>query len=360
MSDYYTTLGVERGASAEEVKQAYRRLAHKYHPDKDGGDEEKFKEVNAAYQVLSDDQKRSQYDQFGTTFEDAGSTGGAGPFAGGFRVNMEDLGDLGSVFDQFFGRSGTKTKQQPRGSDINIDITISFAQSASGTKKDITHRLYQTCRHCRGNKAEPGTPINTCSTCNGQGTVSRIRQTMLGAFTHSTTCSACQGEGSTAATPCSSCRGEGRELRDRTLTVDIPAGIADDQTIRLSGQGEAPAGQGITGDLYATIHVKPHRTLNREGDNILSNIDVSFIDAILGTTVKVATLAGKQDLRIPAGTQPNTHFTLPHLGFPALQGSQRGDQIISVNISIPRKLTRQQKKLLQQFRVTKPRKHLFS
>ena len=357
MEDHYTTLGIERGASDEEIKKAYRDLAHKYHPDKEGGNEDKFKEVNSAYQVLGNKEKKSQYDQFGSAFENGG---GGGPFGGGFSVNMEDLGDIGSIFDQFFGRSRSESSKEKRGSDVNIDVTISFGESALGAKKEINHRIYQTCSHCRGNKAEPGTPINKCSTCDGEGSISKTRQTMLGVISHSVKCTSCYGEGSTVQTPCKNCRGEGRELKDRTLTVDVPAGIADGQAIRLSGQGEAPTGQGVAGDLYVTLHVQPHKALRREGDNTVSIINISFVDAALGTDVTVDTLDGPNQLTIPPGTQPGTNFTLTNLGFPSLRSSSRGDHVITVQVQIPKKLSRDQKHLLNQFRESKPKKHFFN
>lgn len=362
MEDHYTTLGVEKGASADEIKKAYRQLAHKYHPDKEGGDEEKFKEVNSAYQVLRDQKKKSQYDQFGSTFDQAGE-GGAGPFsgsAGGFSVNMDDLGDIGSIFEQFFGRTRSGSASHAQGSDVSVDVTISFEESAKGAKKDISHRIYQTCSHCHGNKAEPGTPIKTCKTCDGKGAVSRVRQTMLGAFRQSVKCNSCQGEGSTAETPCKNCRGEGRELKERTLTVDIPAGIGDGQAVRLAGQGEAPVGKGTAGDLYVAIHVQPHEVLQRDGNNVVSAVNISFVDAALGASITVDTLDGATVLNIPAGTQPGSSFTLGNLGFPSLSGSRRGDQVITVGVKIPRKLSRDQKKILDQFRQTKSKRHFFT
>jgi molecular chaperone DnaJ len=360
MEDHYTTLGVERGATAEDIKKAYRKLAHKHHPDKDGGDEEKFKEVNSAYQVLGDEKKKSQYDQFGSSFEDAGG-GGAGPFGGaGFNVNVDDLGDLGSIFDQFFNRGRSESSQAKRGNDVSVDISVSFEESAKGVKRDIAHRIYQTCSHCRGNKAEPGTPIKKCATCDGKGSVSKTRQTMLGVFAQEVKCATCQGEGSKVETSCTDCRGEGRKMEERTLTVDIPAGIGDQQTIRLTGKGEAPAGQGVPGDLYVSVHVQPHSTLKRDGNNAVSSVSISYIDAALGTTLKVKTLDGENNLTVPAGTQPGTRFTLSDLGFPSLETSRRGDHIITTQVDIPKKLSRKQKELLDQLRETTSKRNFFS
>ena len=358
MENYYTTLGVDRNATIEDIKKAYRRLAHKYHPEKAGGDEEKFKEVNTAYQILSDQEKRAQYDQFGQTFDNAG---GAGPFGGGFNVNMDDFADLGSIFDQFFGGSTRRRSNvEARGRDVQIDLTIDFAESAAGTTREMTHRLYLTCDRCHGNKAEPGTPIKKCTKCNGQGFTSKSRSTMLGVFAQNISCPICGGEGSTPSTPCTKCHGAGRELRERTLSVTVPAGIANGQTIRLSGKGEAPSVAGSPGDLFVTVHVRPHRTLQRDGDNIICSMDISFVDAALGATVAVDTLSGRRDVAIPAGTQPGGVIALTGLGFPSLHSGRRGDQRIQVNVVIPKKLSRNQKKLLQQYRETKSRHGIFS
>lgn len=348
MEDHYQILGVERTASTQEIKRAYRRLAHQYHPDKDGGDEEKFKKINAAYQVLSDENRRSQYDHFGQTFEGAG-----GPQV---NVNFEDLGDIGSIFDQFFGGRPDRRARHRRGEDINVDTTISFVESARGLKKELTHRLYQTCQRCHGNQAEPGTPINNCATCQGTGITSTTRQTMLGVFAQRTVCAICHGEGKKVTTPCTKCRGEGRTLNDRTLSVNIPAGIADGQTIHITGKGEAGPGGTAPGNLYVTVHVKPHTTLHRDGDNVRSSVDIPFFDATLGTTIQVETLEHKRELNIPAGTQPNTEFILNSLGFPHLNSTGRGDHIVTTNITIPKRLTRQQRKLLTEFKNSKKRK----
>ncbi|MFH1354275.1 MAG: molecular chaperone DnaJ [bacterium] len=353
MEDHYQILGVERTATAQEIKRAYRRLAHQYHPDKDGGDEAKFKKINAAYQILSDENKRSQYDQFGQGFDGAGGFGGAG--SPHINVNFEDLGDIGSIFDQFFGGRSSRGTRQQQGDDIGVDTTISFIESAHGLKKELTHRLYQTCPRCHGNQAEPGTPINNCTICRGTGTTSTTRQTMLGVFSQRSVCSACQGEGKKIVTPCTECRGEGRTLSNRTLIVNIPPGIADGQTIRIAGQGAAGRG-GAPGDLYVTVHVKPHAALRRDGDNVRSSIEIPFTEAALGTTVKIETLEDKKKLNIPAGTQPGTEFTINSLGFPRLDSTNRGDHIVTANITIPKRLTRHQHKLLTEFKQTRRRK----
>ncbi|HSX24914.1 MAG TPA: molecular chaperone DnaJ [Candidatus Andersenbacteria bacterium] len=363
--DYYDLLGVSRTATQDEIKKAYRKLAHKHHPDKKGGDEERFKQINQAYEVLSDKGKRAQYDQFGQAFD--GSTGGpqGDPFGGfggfsqgGFTINMDDLGGFGDIFDMFSGGGRARSRSRARGSDVETDIEISFRESASGVQKTIQHRIYTTCSKCHGNGAEPGTPIVTCKTCNGQGSVTATHQTPFGVFNQRTTCPDCKGEGKKASQLCSQCRGEGREKTDRTLTVDIPAGIADGQSIRLTGKGEAAPTGGIPGDMYVHVHVRPDTVLTRDRDNVRSNVSISFADAALGCDVAVETLAGSKKLRVPAGTQPNKEFSLPGLGFPHLQSSGKGDHIVTITVEIPKRLSKKQKDTLQEFRKA-PKKGMF-
>jgi len=350
--DYYKVLGVERGASKEDIKRAYRKLAHQHHPDKENGSEEEFKRVNGAYQVLSDDKKRAQYDQFGEGFE--GAQGGAGGFDGGgfdgFNVNVDDLGGMGDIFEQFFGGGGRRAgRQVRRGQDIGIDVSISMAQSAEGLSKEVNLRMHHACSKCRGNGAEPGTPIKECKTCGGKGVVNTTRQTMLGAFTQSAACRECEGEGKTAEQKCSQCRGEGREMKDKKLEIEIPAGIADGQTIRLSGKGEVPRGGGVSGDLYIKVHVEQKEGIRRDGKKACTGVKVSFVEAALGTRMKVPTINGRKEIAIPAGTQPGAVVTVQGLGFPDVNGSERGNLEVTVEVEIPKKLTRAQKKMLEQF-----------
>ncbi len=354
--DYYKVLGVERTATADEIKRAYRKLAHAHHPDKDGGNEEKFKEINAAYQVLSDTQKRAQYDQYGQTFAGAG----AEPGFGGFNVNFEDLGSFGDIFEQFFGgRAGQqRTRTVRRGEDVAVDVTITFLESAHEVTKAVSTYLYQACEHCTGSGATPGTPIKDCATCQGTGVVTASRQTMFGMFAQSVPCSNCAGEGKKATSPCKVCRGEGRTRQRRTLEVTIPAGIADGQTLRISGKGEVPIRGGVAGNLFVNVHVKPHEHLTREGNNVRSIITISFIDAALGASLTVPTLQGERVVEVPAGTQPGHDIVLKNQGFPSLRGGAAGDHIVTTRVEIPRKLSRQQRKLLEEFRSAK-RKLLF-
>lgn len=358
--DYYDTLGVARNASAEEIKRAYRKLAHQHHPDKAGGNEEKFKEVNEAYQVLSDEQKRARYDKFGDTGGSNGGPGFGGFSSQGFNVNFEDLGHMGDIFEQFFG-GRTRGEARPtvrRGDDIQIDTTISFLESAHGIAKTINIRLYQPCDHCQGSGAEPNTPIRECQTCRGSGHITSTRQTMLGTFATDVTCPDCRGVGKRPEKPCGSCRGEGRQLRNKKIEFDIPPGIADGQQLRLSGQGEVPAFGGLTGDLYINIHVTPHPKLKREGMNTRSYETVSFAEAALGIERHVETVKGEESLTIPSGTQPGAELRLPGKGFPSPRGGRAGDHLVTIKVEIPKKLSKKQRQLLEEWQGIKQKRGL--
>jgi molecular chaperone DnaJ len=358
-SDYYDILGVTRTASSDEIKRAYRQLAHQHHPDKTGGNEEKFKEVNEAYQVLNDSQKRAHYDQFGQARgNQSGEYGGFGNQ--GFNVNFEDLGHMGDIFEQFFGgqRHSQARPTVRRGDDIQVDTSISFIESAHGVAKSMNTRLYQTCESCGGNGAQANTPIRACQTCRGSGHVTSNRQTMLGTFSEDVLCPDCHGVGKRPEKPCATCRGVGRQLRNKRLEFDIPAGIADGQQLRLSGQGEVPAYGGISGDIYINIHVTPHPQLRRDGNNIRSTATVSFAEAALGTARNVETINGQHELNIPAGIQPGTQLRLAEQGFRSLRGGRSGDHLISINIEIPKKLSKRQRQLLEEFQGIKRKRGL--
>ncbi|MBI3251387.1 MAG: molecular chaperone DnaJ [Candidatus Andersenbacteria bacterium] len=359
MEDLYNILDVPRTASADDIKRAYRKKAHQYHPDKKGGNEEKFKQVNAAYQVLGDAKKRSQYDQFGdASFNQQGGGFSGDPFGGFSGANMNF--DLGDIFEQFFnGRGNTRTRREKRGDDIALDISTSFIAAAKGEKQDITFRGYAGCDMCSGSGAKPGTPIVNCATCSGRGFVRHNRQTMFGVFAQQEVCATCGGEGKTPKTPCDKCHGQGRIKADRRLTIDIPAGIEDGQTIRISGKGEVPPRGGQAGDLYVTVHVQPHAALRRDGLHLRTVAEISYVDAALGATVSVPSLEGQIDLPIPAGTQPGSEMVLRGKGFPSLRGGQRGDEIVTMKVSIPKKVSRQQRKLLEELRQTKNKRSLF-
>ncbi len=349
--DHYSILGIARDASADEIKKAYRRLAHKHHPDKKGGDEEKFKEINEAYQVLSNKEKRAQYDQFGQSFESG--SGGGNPFGGfsGQGVNFEDLGGINDLFEQFFGGGARgRGRRVRRGQDVGIDLTISFQESAKGTSREVSPRIYSPCSKCRGSGAEPGTPIITCATCSGAGSLNQDRQTAFGIFRQTVICPDCQGEGKKPKTKCSECHGEGRVLAARTLEINIPAGIADGQTVRITGKGEAPPRGGVAGDLYVNIHVQPDARWRRVRDDIASEVHVSFADAALGTRLVVSTINGDQELKVTAGTQPGTEFRLRGQGFPHLSSARKGDHIVTLRVQVPKHLSAKQKQLLKEFK----------
>lgn len=361
--DLYSILGVSRSATADEIKRAYRKLAHQHHPDKKGGNEEKFKQVNAAYQVLGDAKKRAQYDQFGeASFNNGGGgTGGfsGNPFGGGFDAAGMQF-DFGDIFEQFFGGAGGRGRRREKvGEDIAIDVTIPFTASATGLKRDIHFRSWATCEHCHGNRAEPGTPIKTCSTCHGKGSIEQTRQTMFGVFAQQEICPTCRGEGKIPSQPCTVCKGEGRQKKERHLSVDIPAGINDGQTIRLSGKGEPPAGGGHPGDLYINVHVEPHPALVRDNLDVHYEQQVSFIDAILGTEVTVPTLKGEEKVSVPAGTQPNAKVRLKHQGFPSLGSSHRGDEVITFKVTIPKKVSKHERELLEELKGSKKKRSIF-
>lgn len=348
--DYYEILGVSKSATPEEIKKSFRRLAHKFHPDKKTGDEKKFKELNEAYQVLSNPQKRKQYDQFGPAFSPgAGGSSGAysaggfgnGPF-GGFSGAGVDFEDLGDIFSDFFAGGRRTSRRVQRGSDIETDITIDFKESILGTTTRV--ELYKTisCDRCHGNKAEPGTKIDTCSTCQGSGQVMSVQSTFLGQMRTATVCPRCGGEGKTYVTPCSQCQGRGAVKGNRELKVKIPAGIEDEQTIRVQSEGEAAPG-GVPGNLYLHVRVRPDSQFRREGRDVVSQVEISFAEAALGTSIKVDTLTGEGILKIPAGTQSHKRFRLKGRGVAGL-----GDQLVEVMVKTPTRLSAKQKKLFQE------------
>ena len=369
--DYYNILGVSKGASQDEIKKAYRTLAHQHHPDKAGGDEVKFKEINEAYQVLGNQEKRQQYDQYGQTFEqaqrqggfggagfsweDLARTGGAGgPFGGGFRQqNVEfDFGDLGDIFGDLFGfgrSTGSRRSRRARqGQDIQTEMAVDFREAVFGTDKVV--KLYKNvvCPHCAGNGAEPGTKIETCKTCGGSGQVVQVQRTILGSFQSVGVCPECQGEGKRASKKCRQCHGAGRVKDEEIIKVKIPAGMSEGETIRLSGKGEAGQHGASTGDLFITLRVKPDPQFKRDGDNIISEAEISFSQAALGAQVPVSTLDGEVMLKIPAGTQSGRVFRLESKGVPHLRSRGRGDHLMTVNVTTPIHLSRKQKELLEE------------
>lgn len=362
--DYYEVLGVPKSASADEIKKAFRKLAVKYHPDKEGGDEAKFKEASEAYEVLKDQQKRQRYDQFGHAGVGGDPSGGAGfggnPFEGfggfsGQNVHF-DFGDggLGDIFGQFFGGGGQRQQGPRRGRDVETAITLSFEDAVFGMEEKIELTMDDECSHCQGTTVEPGHSMKTCPTCKGAGQQTRVMNTIFGQIQQSVTCETCKGTGKVPEEVCSVCKGKGTERRKQTITLKVPAGIDDGATIRLKEHGEAIGG-GARGDLYVHVRVKAHKKFTREGDIILSEEHVSMVDAALGTEIDVETVDGTVRMKIPAGTQSGTDFKLSGHGVPHLRGTQRGAHIVSVIVDTPTKLTKKQKELLEQFNEKKKR-----
>lgn len=357
--DYYEILGVSKDASPDEIKKAFRKAAVKYHPDKDNGDEAKFKEANEAYEVLKDQQKRQRYDQFGHAGVggDSGFGGGAtggNPF-GGFDFGGQNVEfDFGDIFSQFFG-GGTRGAQEPRrGRDVETSLTLDFNEAVFGADKKVSLTMDDECSHCKGSGVEPGHSLKTCPTCKGAGQQTRVMNTIFGQIQQAVTCETCHGRGQVPEKVCSVCRGKGTERREQKVTIKIPAGIDDGATIRLREHGEA-IGDGARGDLYVHVRVKPHKKFTREGDLILSEEHISMTDAALGTEIDVETVDGKVTMKVPAGTQSGTDFKLSGHGVPHLRSERRGSQIVQVIVDIPTKLSKKQRELLEQFASAKKR-----
>jgi len=356
--DYYEVLGLGKTASADEIKKSYRRLAVQLHPDKTSGSEEKFKELNEAYQILSNSDKRQRYDQFGHAGVGSGAAGNGGGFGGfgqGQRINV-DFGDLGlgDIFESFFGSgfgSGQRTGAR-RGRDLEEEVSLSFEEAIFGTDKELYMAVDEPCSHCQGTTVEPGHEMKECSTCKGSGQVTQVHNTILGQIRQTQVCPTCKGRGKIPEKVCMVCKGAGVEREHKDVTIKIPAGIDDGATIRLKEYGDAVAG-GQRGDLFVHVKVKPHKKFTREGDLILSEEPVTMAEAALGTNLKVDTVEGPKTLKIPPGTQPGTDFKLKNLGVPHIRGGGRGDQIISIRVEIPKKLSKKQEELLKLFTDTK-------
>jgi molecular chaperone DnaJ len=352
--DYYEVLGVAKDASADEIKKAYRRLAIAHHPDKAGGTETKFKEINEAYQVLSNAEKRQRYDQFGHAGV-GGSAAGDGDFGQGQRVNV-DFGDLGlgDIFESFFGQGfGSRDRAgKRRGRDLEEEVTLTFEESIFGAEKALYMAVDEECSHCKGSTVEPGHEMQQCETCNGSGQVTQVHNTFLGQIRQASVCPRCKGAGKVPEKVCTVCKGSGVEREHKDVKIKVPAGIDDGATIRLRGYGDSVA-NGEAGDLYVHIKVKPHKKFTREGDLVLSEETISVVDATLGVDLKVETVEGEKTLKVPAGTQPGTDFRLRNLGVPHIRGASRGDQIISIKVAIPKKISKKQEELLKEFAAEK-------
>lgn len=344
--DYYEILGVSRDATESELKSAYRKLAHKYHPDKNPGNkeaEEQFKRASEAYAVLSDTQKRAQYDRFGH----AGMGSMGEDFASG--INIQDI--FGDIFGDFFGGGSGGRKRSSRverGSDLRFGLSIKFEEAAFGVEKELNIERSESCSTCSGSGAKPGSKKETCNACRGSGEI-RMQK---GFFAIAQTCPTCKGQGSRISDPCGKCRGSGREQAERTIRVKVPAGIDEGMQLRYVGEGEGGTGGGPRGDLYVAITIEHHPIFERDGTNVLCNVPISFVEAALGAKIEVPTLDGKVQMTIPAGTQSGSIFRLKDKGIVRMRGannSKRGDQLVKVSVEVPKKLSNRQKELLKEF-----------
>lgn len=351
--DYYEVLGLQKGASEDEIKKAFRKMAMKYHPDKNPGDkeaEEKFKEVNEAYSVLSDPDKKSKYDRFGHAGVDPNGMGGAG-FGGGFGGfgGFEDIFDMfGGAFRGGFGGGGQRRANQPRkGRDIQKAITITFEEAAFGTSKKIELSKFVSCPNCKGEGTKPGTSKKTCPKCGGSGQVAQAQRTPFGQFQTVTTCDQCGGSGQIIEEACPDCKGQGKLRKNVTISVDIPAGVDNESVIPIRGQGEPGINGGPAGDLYIVLNVKPHKVFKRSGADLYLEIPITFDQAALGAEIVVPTLEGKVSYKIPAGTQPGTTFRLRDKGVKYTKRDAKGDLYVKVSLEVPTKLNHKQKKAIE-------------
>lgn len=353
--DYYELLGIGKEASADEIKKAFRREAVKHHPDKEGGEETKFKEINEAYEVLKDPSKRQRYDQFGHAGVGSSAASDGNPFAGfggqGQDVHF-DFGDLGlgDILGSFFGGGqGQRGQRQARGNDVETGIELTFEEAVFGVERKIKLNLKDKCSHCKGTTAEPGYELKTCGTCEGSGQVVKVMRTIFGNIQQAVPCDTCRATGKVPEKVCSVCKGSGTEQKTQEISLKVPAGIDDGATVRLREHGEAIA-NGPKGDLYVHIRVKPHKKFTREGELILSEEHIDMVDATLGTTIEVDTVDGPVKMKVPAGTQSGTDFKLSAHGVPKLRSESRGAHIVTIIVDTPTKLSKQQVELLEEFK----------
>ncbi|HEY8447584.1 MAG TPA: molecular chaperone DnaJ [Thermomicrobiales bacterium] len=349
--DYYEVLGVSRTATAEELRRAYRRLAREYHPDvnKSPGADEKFKEINEAYEVLSDPERRAAYDRFGHAANGMGGMGGMGADPFGFGASP-----FSDIFETIFGAaSSSRRRSAPApGRDLQITLDLTFEEAVFGTEKDVEITRLETCDACHGTRMRDGQTPPRCPTCGGSGEVRRVQQTILGQFMTATTCPTCGGDGVQISDPCPRCRGRGRVSVARTITVTIPPGVDESSTLRLSGQGEASPQGGAPGNLYVKFRIKPHPHFTRQGKTIHLEIGVNVAQAMLGDEIEIETLDGPVAFKLPAGTQSGQQFRLRGKGVPDMRGGDRGDQIVTVHVVIPKHLTEEQRALVEQLAQT--------
>lgn len=364
--NYYDVLGISKGASQDEIKRAYRKLAGEHHPDR-GGDSERFKEINEAYQVLSDQTKRSQYDQYGQTFEQAqrqgyGGFGGAGgPFGGfdfsqGFSGGFGNSGsfefDFGDIFSDIFGGTQERAERRQHGVDLEMPLNIAFEEAVFGAEKEIVLEKKNSCEVCGGSGAEKGSKIITCPKCHGSGSIKTTRRTILGTMASNVTCDRCEGTGKIPETPCHECKGSGIKRGQKTIRIKIPAGIDNGQRIRVSGEGEAGYRGSANGDLYILVSVAPSKEFARKGFDLHKEISISFTQAALGANIEINTLYGAVKMKIPAGTQSGKIFRIADKGIQHLNRSGKGDLFVTVIVRIPEKLSKKQKELLKELQET--------
>jgi molecular chaperone DnaJ len=352
--DYYEILGVTKSASQDEIKKAYRKVAIKYHPDKNPDDpsaEDKFKEAAEAYEVLSNPEKKARYDQFGHQ-----GVGGAGGFGGG-GMNMDDIfsqfGDIfsGTGFEGFFGgQGGGRRGTAKRGTNLRIKLKLTLQEIANGAEKKIKVKRYVTCDDCGGNGARNGTEVKTCPACSGSGQVRKVVNTMFGQMVSATTCNNCHGEGKIVSSPCPTCHGEGRQMKEETITIKVPAGVVEGMQLSMSGKGNVPPRGGMAGDLLIVIEEVEDETLKRDGLNVIYDLYISFIDAVLGTDVEVPTIDGKVKIKIESGTQSGKMLRLKGKGIKDINSYEKGDQLIHVNVWTPKQISKDEKHLLMQLK----------
>lgn len=356
-ADFYSILGVSKTASPDEIKKAYRRLAHEYHPDKNKGNEEKFKQVNEAYQVLSDPNRRQQYDRFGAAYQGAAGQGAPGggfggfdfsDFAQGFGFNGANVefDDAFDIFSDFFGGGGRRSPRE-RGVDLEMELHLAFEEAVFGAEKEIAIEKNDSCPKCHGEGAEPGTKVMTCPKCHGTGQIRAMRRTIFGQVSQVSVCDRCDGSAKVAETPCSECKGLGHTRRLKKIKVRIPAGVEDGSRIRITNEGEVGYRGSNFGDLYLKLNVKGSPKFKREGQTILSEAAISFYQAALGTGVEIETIDGSVNLKVPAGTQSGKVFRLKGKGVPAVNGGGRGDHLVTIRVVTPTKLTKKEKELFK-------------
>ncbi len=350
--DYYDILGVSKTSSGDDIKRAFRKKAHEHHPDKGAGNAEKFKEVNEAYQVLSDSQKRQQYDQYGQTFSAGGGPAYGGDYGGNPFGGFADGGgvefDLGDIFGDLFGGRQQRTDRRSRGIDLEMGINLTFEEAVFGVEKKLTLEKQDACKTCGGNGAEAGSKVITCPKCHGQGQIRTTRRTIFGNIASAVSCDRCNGMGKIPEVPCKTCSGNGVLRQEKTISVKIPAGIDDGQRIRVQGEGEAGYRGSSSGDLYLVVRVSAHKEFVRDGFNLLKELPVSFTQAALGAKIIVKTLDGDIELKIPAGTQSGTVFKIKGRGVHHLNSSGRGDILITARVIVPKKLSKKERELLKQ------------